>query len=72
MPKKLDTSFEDWIKELGENRVAKLLKVSSMTVYHWKRGNALPTARKMKLIKYITKGKIGYDQIIEGSCSQIR
>jgi hypothetical protein len=71
MSKKLDCQFENWLRKTGVYRVATLLKIKPMTVYYWLSGTNLPTAAKMKEIKKLTKGKIGYTQIIEGSCSPL-
>lgn len=72
MPKKrLDTSFEKWINLHGTKKLAEILGLDIATVRHWRLGNALPRAHQMKKIKELTKGKIGYDQIIDGSCSPL-
>jgi len=73
MAKKVyDKSFEEWLCKRGPIGVGRLLKISPSTVSAWLNSYALPSASKMKLIKRVTKGKIGYDQIIEGSISPLR
>lgn len=69
--KQLDTTFEEWIKTLGFTKISKILEVNEETIKHWLAGRALPKARHMKRIKEVTKGKVGYAEIIEGSCSQL-
>jgi DNA-binding transcriptional regulator YdaS (Cro superfamily) len=69
--KQLDTTFENWIKSIGFTRISRLLEVNEEAVKHWLAGRALPKARHMKRIKEITKGKVSYTEIIEGSCSQL-
>lgn len=70
--KSLDTSFENWIKTGGYHKIGKTLRVHEMTVRQWHDGKSLPTARLMKKIKKVTRGRIGYKEIIEGSCSPIK
>lgn len=73
MPKKkLDTAFEDWITTVGIPKISKKLNIRENTVLHWLHGRVLPQSRLMKEIKKMTKGKVGYDQIIEGSCSPLK
>lgn len=69
--KSLDSRFENWLKKTTPLKVSKILEVSENTVRHWIDGRALPKARQMKRIKEATKGKIGYTEIIEGSCSPL-
>lgn len=69
--KSLDGRFENWLRQTTLLKVSKILEVSENTVRHWIDGRALPKARQMKRIKEITKGKIGYTAIIEGSCSPL-
>lgn len=70
--KHLDTSFKNWIRAQKVEEVSKLLDVRTMTVYNWLWGRVLPRASHMKLIKKLSKGKVGYEQIIEGSLSPLK
>jgi hypothetical protein len=67
--KTVDTSFEDWIKTTKISKIKEMLKVCDSTISHWLSGHTLPRTHQMRKIKKLTKGKVGYDQIIEGSCS---
>lgn len=67
----LDTSFIDWINSVGASKIAKTLDVYESTVRHWRAGNVLPRALQMKKIKELTKGRIDYVHIIEGSNSPL-
>lgn len=60
-------SLADWIEQNGAEYVAQTLGVSHATVCHWRRGFVYPTVPKMRLIKEVTKGRVGYDQIIDGN-----
>lgn len=68
---KLDTSFRDWINEHGPVKLSKLLKTTDSTIRHWRLANTLPRPWQMKRIKELTKGRISYEEIIEGSCSPL-
>ena len=65
MPKKkqkgIDLSLKDWILEMGESEVAKLLKINVATVGHWRRGYCLPTVDKQKRIVEITRGRLSFE-----------
>jgi hypothetical protein len=69
---KRDTSFREWIESMGIPKVSKVLNINHMTARHWLDGRTLPKAKHMMKIKKVTKGKISYEQIIEGSCSPIK
>lgn len=72
MPRKKPcTTFTDWINETGVNKVAKILGVYESTVRHWRNGFVLPRSHQMKRIKDITKGRVSYDAILEGSHSPL-
>lgn len=68
---KLDRTFEIWLNETGFAQVSILLNASYSTVSFWARGKGLPKAKHMKRIKELTKGKINYEHIIDGSCSPL-
>lgn len=69
---KSNTSFIDWITKTGPQKIATTLGVYESAVRHWKDGRVLPQARHMKMIKKLTKGKIGYNDIIEGAQSPLK
>lgn len=60
-------TFHTWIQDEGIDSVAKLLGVTPGTVSHWRRGHCYPRVEQMRMIKEVTKGKIGYDDIIDSS-----
>lgn len=72
MAKKPRITFEQWIDDLGIEEVAGLLKVHICTVYHWRAGRADPRVHHMRYIKKITKGKIGYEQMIDRDFENIK
>ena len=51
-------TFEDWIDEIGINRLAKKLKISPMTVYSWRQGRKRSKVKFMRRIVHHTKVKI--------------
>ena len=59
-------TFKQWISEQGPNKLSELLDVQVTTVRHWRTGHCLPQVDKMRAIKKLTKGMIGYEQIIDG------
>lgn len=69
--KRRDTTFEDWINERGSRETAKLLGVTKACVNHWRSGHALPSDNQKRIIKQLTRGRVTYDSIIEGSCSPL-
>jgi DNA-binding XRE family transcriptional regulator len=58
-------SFDDWIDETGNDEIAEILGVSRTTVIAWRNGVSDPRVDLMRKIKKITRGKIGYVQIID-------
>lgn len=58
-------TFDEWVEEVGVEAIASQLGVSLATVRHWKYGIADPRVDQMRRIKKLTKGLIGYDQIID-------
>lgn len=72
MSKRLDVTFELWLRACGNTNLSKLLKVTPGTISHWLNGAALPRAKVMKKIVALTNGRISYAHIIEGSCSPLR
>lgn len=63
--RQLKQSLKDWINDNGVEHVAKLLKVEQATVRHWRRGANFPRVDQMRVIKKITKGRVGYEEIID-------
>lgn len=62
-------SFREWIDEVGEEHIAKLLKVKVWTVRHWKSGRVLPTDdKKLKILKY-NRGAFTLHQMVEAHYS---
>lgn len=59
-------SLQDWIDKTGASQVAKLLKINRTTVYYWRAGHTYPRVDQMRQIKKVTKGVVGYEQIIDG------
>lgn len=64
-------SFEDWIDEVGPDELAKQLKVNPKTVSNWLFGYTDPRVDQMRRIKKMTKGRIGYDQMIDRPCRSV-
>lgn len=69
--KRLDSSFKDWITFYGPSKIGEILGIKHSTVLFWIQKKTLPRPHQMKRIKEITKGRIGYTEIIEGSCSPL-
>ena len=63
-------SLKDWIKSKGVRHVADLLNVNPNTVRYWAWGMTYPKTEQMREIKRITKGVVGYEQIIDGNSCQ--
>lgn len=64
-PRKKCLLFEDWINEYGPDRLARVLNIHVRTVYHWREKHCDPRVEYMRIIKRLTKGKIGYEQMID-------
>lgn len=58
-------SFEDWIDHVGVDELAAILDVTRATVLHWKAGRCDPRVDHMRRIKRMTRGTIGYEQMID-------
>lgn len=58
-------TFEDWIDHVGVDVLAGILKVTRHTVLHWKAGRCDPRVDHMRRIKKMTRGVIGYEQMID-------
>lgn len=58
--------FIKWISVVGVNDLAEALGVDPATVRHWRRGQGFPRVEQMRLIKKLSKGQVGYEQIIDG------
>ncbi len=59
-------SLNTWIDQTGQTAVAKLLGISPMTVHYWRRGLTSPKVTQMRRIVKLTKGAVGYAEIIDG------
>lgn len=64
-PQKVYRSFDDWIDDLTINRVAGLLRLRPLTVWHWRARRGYPKVEHMQRIKKLTKGAVSYDMIID-------
>lgn len=60
-------AFINWIDTVGVYKVARLLEVDPATVRYWRRRQTFPRVDQMRKIKRVTKGVIGYSQIIDGT-----
>lgn len=58
-------AFNAWVEERGVEVVADQLRVGRTAVINWLYGRAHPRVIQMRNIKRITKGVIGYDEIID-------
>ena len=58
-------TFVQWIDLKGPAEIAKLLGVNIFTVHHWRANRADPRVKQMRRIKKLTRGVIGYDQMID-------
>ncbi len=59
-------TLDAWIDQLGQTAVARLLGISPMTVNHWRHKKTHPKVTVMRKIKKVTRGRVGYEQIIDG------
>lgn len=62
---KNENTFNEWIQTTGVNVIAKKLRTGRTTVENWLSGKCDPRVIQMREIKRITKGVIGYDEIID-------
>lgn len=60
------SAFQIWIDEYGIKNLADKLEINANTVRYWRRGLHVPEAPFMREIKRLSKGKLSYDQIIDG------
>jgi hypothetical protein len=58
-------SFEEWIDRQGIQWVMKKLNVTRFTVMGWKAHRNDPRVDTMRTIKRMTRGEIGYEQMID-------
>lgn len=59
-------SLKEWIDKEGASSLATKLGVNTSTIGHWRTGHSLPSDKQKRLIKRITRGRVGYEQIIDG------
>jgi DNA-binding transcriptional regulator YdaS (Cro superfamily) len=59
-------TLKKWIEKNGAPEIARLLGVLPATVNYWRRGESYPRVEQMREIKKITRGAVGYEQIIDG------
>lgn len=62
---KKENVFNDWVAQEGIEKVAARLNVKRTTVVNWQSGICDPRVCQMRVIKRITKGAVGYDNIID-------
>ena len=55
----------NWVEKHGDAKVASLLSVSLQAARVWRIGAGLPTARKLYLIKRLSKGALSCDLMID-------
>lgn len=55
----------DWIEKTGPKKAAQLLNVDPSTVSLWRNGRSNPTAKMMRKIHEVTKGKVTYKGMVE-------
>lgn len=65
MTRKKRVTFEEWIDLKGVHWVAEQLGVTRFTVLGWRARRADPRVDAMRRIKRLTRGLIGYEQMIE-------
>lgn len=58
-------SFEEWIDRQGIGWIMKRLGVTRFTVMGWKAHRSDPRVDTMRAIKRMTRGEIGYEQMID-------
>lgn len=58
-------SFTEWIDSVGIEVLAAHLKVHPMTVRYWRAGRCDPKVDHMRRIKKLSRGLVGYEQIID-------
>lgn len=64
--------FEDWIEDIGPQKLAKKLHLDPMTINHWRAGRSDPRVVHMRKIKKISRGLISYEQMIDRDYETIR
>lgn len=65
MAKTKRITFEEWIEREGVRPLARRLGVDRFTVLNWKAKRCDPRVAVMRKIKRLTKGEIGYEQMID-------
>jgi len=60
------SKFIAWIDDIGIEPLAEKLGIDPSAVSHWRRGHCHPQVRHMKKIVELSKGKLTYQEIIEG------
>lgn len=60
-----ETAFVKWIDEMTTKEVAKLLRVTTATVNHWRRGHCSPRVEQMKKIKLYSRNKVSTQSIVD-------
>lgn len=63
--RKKPISFEDWIEQVGADWLAKRLGLNPFTVLNWRALRCDPQVIHMRAIKRLSKGLVGYDQMID-------
>lgn len=60
------TAFVKWIDEVGKSNLASKLGIDPSAVTHWVKGRNRPSVQQMKKIKELSKGRIGFEEMIDG------
>jgi len=57
--------LEDWIKKKNMNykEFCEHFQIERTTLYYWLSGKKKPNANNMKKLKFITKGKVTYEEL---------
>lgn len=63
--KKQKLLFEEWIDEVGQEKLASILNVTKTTIGNWRAGRCDPRFTHMRAIKKLAKGRLGYDDIVD-------
>lgn len=61
----MPVNFREWLKTQETRHLARVLKLDSSTIRHWKRGHSIPEPRLMFRLVKLTAGRLSYASIIE-------
>ena len=60
-----EMTLKKWIEIVGAAEVARLIKVSEMTVSHWKNFKVMVRPKHMVKIVKVTNGAVSYKSMVE-------